>query len=184
LIYLIPQFFTLSLFLFLFLISFYIFLSYDSMRLLLAYYKGLLSFYALSNIYHILFSNSVHSTYPYIFTSCTSITFLPPGLFISPCVWFDVNTLYFQLSFVLYYNVHSSLKRLSVTGCFGNSFITLNLHAEELCWNTECPQCVSVLFSVTMINAWLLSHLRQRSLPFRLFIPLFTNSPRFQSCIV
>jgi hypothetical protein len=89
---------------------FYIFLSYGSMRLLLTYYKGLLSFHALSAINHILFSNSVHSTYLHIFTSCTSITFLPLGLFISPRFRFHVNTLYFQLSLVLYYNVHSSLK--------------------------------------------------------------------------
>jgi len=106
LIYLIPQFSTLLLFLFL--ISFYIFLSYGSVRLLLAYYKGLLSFHALSNIRHILFSNSVHSTSLHIFTSCASITFLPPGHFISPHFRFGVNPLYFQLSLALFYNVHSS----------------------------------------------------------------------------
>jgi hypothetical protein len=132
---------------------FYIFLSYGSMRLLLAYYKGLLSFHASSNIHHILFSNSVHSTYLHNFTSCTSITF------ISPCFRFDVNALYFQLSLVSYYNVHSFLKRLRFTGCFGNSDITWNVPAQELCWSTEYPACVFVFFSVSMINAWLICQL-------------------------
>jgi hypothetical protein len=107
-----------------------------------------------------------------------------PDVFISPSFRFDVNTLNFQLSSVFYYSVHSSLKRLTVTGRFGNSDITLNVRAEELCWNTECPHYVSVLFSVTMINSWLLSPLRPRYVPFRLFITLFINSPIFQSCIV
>ena len=116
----------------------YIFLSYGTMPLLLAYYKGLLSFHALSNIHHILFSSSVHSTYLHIFTSCTSITF------ISPRFRFGVNTLYFQLSLVLYYNVNYFLKRLRFAGCFGNSDITWTVRAQELCWNTEYPDCVFV----------------------------------------
>lgn len=115
---------------------FYIFLSYGSVRLLLAYNKGLLSFHALSNIHHILFSKSVHSTYLHIFTSCTSI------MFISLRFRFDVNTLYFQLSLVLCYNFHSFLNRLIFTGCFGISDITWNVKVQELCWNTECPDCV------------------------------------------
>ena len=44
---------------------------------------------------------------------------------------FDGNTLYFQLSLVLYYNVHSFLKRFRFTGCLGNSDITWNVHAQE-----------------------------------------------------
>jgi hypothetical protein len=111
---------------------FYIFLSYGSMLLLLAYYKGLLSFSALSNIHHILFSYSVHSTYLHIFISCTNITF------ISPLFRFEVNTLCFQLSLVLYYNVHSFLKRLRFAKCFGNSDIT---------WNVTC--------SGTLLEHWI-----------------------------
>lgn len=71
-----------------------------------------------------------------------SITFLHPGFFIFPRFRFDVNTLYFQLSFVLYYNVFSFLKRLRFSRCFGNSDIICNVHVQELCWISCLWFCV------------------------------------------
>jgi hypothetical protein len=130
LIYFIPQFSTLLPFLISFTFSSRIVQCVSCLLTRRDYYRFML---CLTSIIF-LYSNSVHSTYLHIFTSCgTSITFLLLGLFISSRFRFDVNTLYFQLSFVLYYNFLSVLKRLRFTECFGNSDITWNVHSQELC---------------------------------------------------